>query len=122
MKSIRRKLQKALLDSAPSAVPSEEINSYFDQLEKLFATAHVSSIRKSKIKKILLRIAKNEERTDEKYHFTGRARTLLGAYDRMVGVQNRKEAVHGDVLVVGIVLLFVLAVVIVEVADLIHTS
>lgn len=89
----------------------------------MFSTVAISTIRNSKINKTILKIAKKEDIAhDEEYHFTARARKLSSAYDRMVGAQSRKEAVQGDVLVVGIVLLFVCAVVIVEVADLIYTS
>jgi len=120
---LRDKLQKALLSPVSLAVTPQEINALFTKLESVFPTDAIVTIHKSKINKLLHKLANKKDLIyDQEYQFTERSRTLLSAYGRMVGAQRRKEAVHGDVLVVGIVILFIIAVVVVEVADMALSS
>lgn len=89
----------------------------------MFPALSIPTIRASKINSLLKKIAsKTQLPHNGEYQFKERARNLLRAYDRKVGAQNRREAVRGDVLVVGIVVLFVIAVVIVEAADMAISS
>lgn len=116
---LANKLGQELLGSAPLAITPQEMNSQFKKLEDILPEVSTSSIHTYRINMILKNIAeKNDLPHDNKYRFKERARILLTAHDRMAGVQHRREAVQGDVLVVSVVLLFVFAIIMVEMADI----
>jgi len=120
---IRDHISTWYLNSKTMAKTPQELNSHFIKLEHLFSTISLSSIKKEKIDKLLKKIASKTDLVhEEEYHFVARARTMLRTYDRMDEAEHRREAVHGDVIVVGVVVLFIIAVLIVEVIDVLFNS
>jgi len=96
---------------------------YFTKLEGAFPTATLSSIKKTSINQLLEQLAnKTHMRHNEEFQFSARSRKMLHKFDRMDDAEHRKQAVQGDVIVVGFVVVFILAVILIELADHIFCS
>lgn len=120
---LKKRLEQGLLSSASLGITPQEINSHLVKLEMLLPAVPKSIINRSKINMVLKDIVEKKDLShDDEYRFKQRARALLTAHDRLAGAEYRRELVDGDVVVVGVVLLFIIAVIIMEMADMALSS